>query len=56
MSIIEAIIEVSFWGPIVLFAIGVPAAVCNAIIFIGVKTFRQSPSSYYVVGQSLFDS
>jgi hypothetical protein len=55
MSVTEAIIEISFWGPIVLFVIGVPAAFFNAIIFIGVKTFRQSPSSYYVVGQSLFD-
>ncbi|CAF3352752.1 unnamed protein product [Rotaria sp. Silwood2] len=55
MSIVEAIIDTSVWGPILLFVIGVPAAICNAIIFLGVKTFRQSPSSYYVVGQSIFD-
>ncbi|CAF3911207.1 unnamed protein product [Rotaria sp. Silwood1] len=55
MSIVEAIIITSVWGPIVLFIIGVPAAIGNAIIFLGVKTFRQSPSSYYVVGQSIFD-
>ncbi|CAF4149422.1 unnamed protein product [Rotaria sp. Silwood2] len=55
MSIVEAIIKTSVWGPIVLFIIGVPAAIGNAIIFLGVKTFRQSPSSYYVIGQSIFD-
>jgi hypothetical protein len=55
MSVLQAAIELSIWGPIVLFAVGVPAAFFNAIIFIGTKTFRQSPSAYYVVGQSLAD-
>ncbi|CAF4665048.1 unnamed protein product [Rotaria sp. Silwood2] len=55
MSVLQAAIELSFWGPIILFTIGVPSAILNAIIFIGVKKFRQSPSSYYIVAQSLFD-
>ncbi|CAF1359891.1 unnamed protein product [Rotaria sordida] len=54
-SILKAAIQLSFWVPIVLFIIGIPSAILNAIIFIGVKTFRQSPSSYYIVAQSLFD-
>ena len=55
MSVLKAAIQLAFWGPIVLFIIGVPSAILNVIIFIGVKTFRQSPSSYYIVSQSLFD-
>ncbi|CAF3680704.1 unnamed protein product [Rotaria sp. Silwood1] len=55
MSVLQAVIQLSFWGPIILFTIGVPSVILNAIIFIGVKTFRQSPSSYYIVTQSLFD-
>ncbi|CAF1266203.1 unnamed protein product [Adineta steineri] len=55
MFILEATTQLSFWGPIVFFCIGVPAALFNIIIFIGFKTFRKSPSAYYVVGQSLLD-
>lgn len=55
MSVFEAAIQLAFWGPIVLFSIGVPAALCNVIIFISVKAFRQSPAIYYVIGQSLAD-
>ncbi|CAF1147296.1 unnamed protein product [Rotaria sordida] len=55
MSVLKAAIQLAFWGPIVLFIIGVPSAILNAIIFIGLKTFRQSSSSYYIVSQSLFD-
>jgi hypothetical protein len=54
-AVLQVAIELSFLGPIVLFAIGFPAAFFNAIIFIGTKTFRQSSSAYYVVGQSLSD-
>ncbi|CAF1131300.1 unnamed protein product [Adineta steineri] len=55
MSVLEAATQLSFWGPVVFFCIGVPAALFNVIIFLGFKTFRKSPSVYYVVGQSLFD-
>ncbi|CAF3565896.1 unnamed protein product [Rotaria sp. Silwood1] len=55
MSIFQATLLVSYYSPIVLFSIGIPAALLNAIIFMGIKTLRQSPTSYYVVGQSLAD-
>jgi hypothetical protein len=55
MSILQVATELSFWGPIVLFFIGILSAIFNIIIFIGIKTFRQSPTVYYVVGQSLSD-
>ncbi|CAF3000412.1 unnamed protein product [Rotaria sp. Silwood2] len=55
MLVFEVALLIRFWSPIILFAIGAPAALLNAIIFVGVKTFRRSPSAYYVVGQSLAD-
>ena len=55
MSILEVAKELAFWGPIILFCIGVPAALFNVILFIRVKKFRQSPTAYYVVGQSVFN-
>ncbi|CAF1395499.1 unnamed protein product [Adineta steineri] len=55
MSMLDIATKLSFWGPVTLFALGIPGALINGILFIGIKTFRQSPSSYYVVGQSLFD-
>ncbi|CAF1049066.1 unnamed protein product [Adineta steineri] len=54
-SIVQIAIELSFWSPVVLFSIGIPSAFFNTIIFVGIKTFRQSPSVYYVIGQSLSD-
>ncbi|CAF4008313.1 unnamed protein product [Rotaria sp. Silwood2] len=55
MSIFEIALQLRFWSPIIFFAIGAPAALLNAIIFISIKTFRRSPSAYYVVGQSVAD-
>ncbi|CAF3760627.1 unnamed protein product [Rotaria sp. Silwood1] len=55
MSILQAALQLSYYGPIVLFSIGTPAALLNAIIFMGIKTLRQSSTSYYVLGQSLAD-
>jgi hypothetical protein len=55
MSVLEAAIQLAYWGPIVLFSIGAPAALFNAIVFISVKTYRQSPTTYYVIGQSIAD-
>ncbi|CAF1401614.1 unnamed protein product [Rotaria sordida] len=55
MSIFQVALQIQFWSPIIFFSIGAPAACLNAILFIGVKTFRRSPSAYYVVGQSLAD-
>ncbi len=54
-SVLEAGMQLAFWGPIVLFSIGVPGALFNIIIFIGLKAFRQSPTTYYVICQSLAD-
>jgi hypothetical protein len=55
MSVLEAAIQLAYWGPIVLFSIGAPSALFNCIIFLGVKTYRQSPTTYYVIGQSIAD-
>lgn len=55
MDIYERAVQLSYWGPIVLFSIGVPGAIFNVIIFLGMKTFRKSPAAYYVIGQSFFD-
>ncbi|CAF1271813.1 unnamed protein product [Rotaria sordida] len=55
MSIYEVALQIRFWSPIILFSIGVPAALLNAIIFVSIKTFRRSSSTYYIVGQSLSD-
>lgn len=55
MTILEVALHIRFWFPIILFSVGAPAACINAIIFISIKTFRRSPSVYYVVGQSLAD-
>ncbi|CAF1577088.1 unnamed protein product [Rotaria sp. Silwood1] len=55
MSVFEAALQIKFWSPIILFSIGAPGAFLNAIIFMGIKTFRQSPLVFYIVGQSLAD-
>ncbi|CAF3612843.1 unnamed protein product [Rotaria sp. Silwood1] len=55
MSAYEIAPQIGFWGLIIVFSIGVPGALANVILFVGVKTFRQSPLAYYVVGQSLAD-
>ncbi|CAF3915499.1 unnamed protein product [Rotaria sp. Silwood1] len=55
VSVFEVVLQITFWNPFILFSIGVPAALLNAIIFIGIKTFRRSSSTYYIVGQSLSD-
>ncbi|CAF3755146.1 unnamed protein product [Rotaria sp. Silwood1] len=55
MLIFEVVLQIKFWSPIIFFLIGAPSALLNTIIFIGIKTFRRSPSAYYVVGQSLVD-
>lgn len=55
MSIYDVALNIKFWGPIVLFSIGVPGACLNALLFITIKTFRQSPSAFYVIGQSFAD-
>lgn len=55
MSILQVALQISYYGPIVLFSIGAPAGLLNAIIFLCIKTFRQSSTSYYVVGQSFVD-
>ncbi|CAF2688302.1 unnamed protein product [Rotaria sp. Silwood2] len=55
MFMLQAALQISYYGPIVVFSIGTPAALLNAIIFMGIKTLRQSSTSYYVVGQSLAD-
>ena len=54
-SLLQVAIDLGFWSPIILFSIGIPAALFNIIIFIRVNTFRQSASAYYIVGQSLSD-
>ncbi len=54
-SVLQVALQLSFWGPIVLFAIGAPGALFNIIIFIVLKAFRQSPTTYYVICQSLAD-
>ncbi|CAF3211823.1 unnamed protein product [Rotaria sp. Silwood2] len=55
MSAIEVALRIEFWGSIILFSIGAPGAFFNAILFISIKTFRQTPLVFYVVGQSLAD-
>lgn len=55
MLLYEIALQIQFWGPIILFSVGLPGALLNTMLFIGVKTFRQSPSAYYVVGQSIAD-
>ncbi|CAF1362408.1 unnamed protein product [Adineta steineri] len=53
MSVVETTAQLSVWGPITLFFIGFISNFSNMIIFFGVKTFRQSPSTFYIMGQSI---
>lgn len=54
-SIFQVAVQLAYRGPIVLFSIGVPSALFNIIIFIGMKSFRKSPVTYYVIDQSIAD-
>ena len=55
MDIYQAAVQLAYYGPIVLFSIGIPGAIFNVILFIVIKTFRKSPISYYVISQSFAD-
>ncbi|CAM4944267.1 unnamed protein product [Rotaria socialis] len=55
MLVFEIALQIRFWGPIVVFSIGAPAACLNALLFVAIKSFRRSPSAYYIVGQSFAD-
>ncbi|CAF1413526.1 unnamed protein product [Rotaria magnacalcarata] len=55
MLVFEIALLIIFWGSLVLFSIGAPATCLNALLFFAIKSFRRSPSAYYIVGQSFAD-
>lgn len=55
MSLLDIVIQMSFWNPIILFFIGIPSSIFNIIIFLNKNKFRQSPICYYIIGQSISD-
>lgn len=55
MSLVQSTYDLYFWTPIVCCPIGILGNLLNISIFLSIKTCRQSPSTYYIVCQSICD-